>query len=133
MWQFSWKSEKKIFDLFLKTFLTNWGKNEDEKGKKWFQFLNYIHIRTKLYMWQFLWKSYKKFFDPSCKIFLLNWGKNEDEDQKFWKNEFDFWIFHMKISLYGIFHKNLRKKSFFKIFTWKGHTRTEVSKGLLQA
>ena len=48
-----------------------------------------------------------------------------------WKNEFDFWIFHIKIRLYGSFHKNLRKKGFFEIFTCKGHTRTEVLKRLM--
>ena len=33
MWQFSWKSEKKIFDPFFKTFFTNRGKNGDEDEK----------------------------------------------------------------------------------------------------
>ena len=31
MWQFSLKSGRKIFGPFFKTFLTNRGKNEDEK------------------------------------------------------------------------------------------------------
>ena len=35
MWQFSWESYGKFFDLLLKTFLTNQGKNEDEEEKNW--------------------------------------------------------------------------------------------------
>ena len=31
--QLSWKSEKRFFDPSCKTFLTNWGKNEDEDEK----------------------------------------------------------------------------------------------------
>ena len=47
-----------------------------------------------------------------------NDAKNEDEDEKIWKNDFDFWIFHIKIRLYDNFHENLRKKMdpFFKTF-----------------
>ena len=37
--------------------------------------------------------------------------KIEDEDKKNWKSEFDFWIFHIKISLYENFHENLRRES----------------------
>ena len=45
--------------------------------------------------------------------------KNKDEDEKIWKNEFDFWIFHIKIKLCDNFCEKLRiKKSdpFFKTF-----------------
>ena len=51
--------------------------------------------------------------------------------KKIWKSKFDFRTLHIKIRWYGTFHKNLRKKSFFKFFTWEGRTRTEVSKGLI--
>ena len=37
--------------------------------------------------------------------------KIEDEDKKNWKSEFDFWIFHVKISLYENFNENLRRES----------------------
>ena len=67
-------------------------------------------------------------FWPIFRAFLTNRGKNESEGEKIWENEFDFWILHIKIRLYGTFHKNLRKNIFFEIFTWKGHTRTEVSR-----
>ena len=56
------------------------------------------------------WKSEKKFFDSFFKQFLTNWGKNKDE--KNWENEFDFWIIHIKVRLYGNFHENLVKKKF---------------------
>ena len=35
MYQFSLKSEKKLFDPFFMTFFTNRGKNEDEDEKIW--------------------------------------------------------------------------------------------------
>ena len=40
--------------------------------------------------------------------------------KKLGKNEFDFWILHIKISLYENFHENLRKKMthFKDIFDW---------------
>ena len=69
----------------------------------------------------------KKFW-PIFRAFLTSRGKNKNECEKIWENEFDFWILHIKIRLYGTFHKNLRKNIFFEIFTWKGHTRTEVSR-----
>ena len=50
---------------------------------------------------------------------------------KIWENEFEFWILYIKIRLHGTFHKNLRKKVFFGIFTCERHTKTEVSKGLM--
>ena len=31
--------------------------------------------------------------------------------KKLGKNEFDFWILHIKISLYENFHENLRQKN----------------------
>ena len=61
---------------------------------------------------------------------MTNGSKNEDEDEKIWENEFNFWILHIKIRLRGTFHKNVRKKFFFEIFTCEAHTRTEVLKGL---
>ena len=33
---------------------------------------------------------------------------------------------------FWFFHKNLREKRFFLIFTWEGPARTEVSKGLIE-
>ena len=45
---------------------------------------------------------------------MTNQGKNENEDGKSSENEFDLWIFHIKIRLYGYFHENLRRK-----MTWK--------------
>ena len=35
MWQFSRNSEKKVFDPFYKTFLTNRDENKDEDKKIW--------------------------------------------------------------------------------------------------
>ena len=35
VWHFFWISEKKIFDPFFKTFLTNQGKNEDADENIW--------------------------------------------------------------------------------------------------
>ena len=64
-------------------------------------------------------------------IFMKIGEKNEDEDEKIWKNEFNYWILHIKIRLYRIFHKNVRKKFFFEIFIWEGHTRTELLKELI--
>ena len=52
-------------------------------------------------------------------------------NMKIWENEFDFWILYIKIRLHGTFHKNLRKKGFFGIFTCERHTKTEVLKGLM--
>ena len=77
-------------------------------------------------------KVWGKNFWLIFKPFLTNRSKNEDEDEKIWEYESDIWIFHIKIRLYGIFYKNLRKKFFFEIFTLDGHTRTEVSKGLIK-
>ena len=56
---------------------------------------------------------------------MTNRGKNEDVNEKIWENEFDLWILHIKIRLYGTFHKNLRKKVFFEIFTCEGHRGVE--------
>ena len=36
--------------------------------------------------------------------------KKKDENIKIWKNKFDFWIFCIKLRLYGNFQENLRKK-----------------------
>ena len=47
--QFYWKSEKKKFDPFFKTFLTNRGKNEDENENKWEHEFNFgiCHIKIR--------------------------------------------------------------------------------------
>ena len=65
-------------------------------------------------------KMWEKNFDSFFKPFLTNRGKNEDEDEKIWKNEFDFWILHIKIRLYGNFDVNLRTSNFDPIL---GHFR----------
>ena len=64
------------------------------------------------------WKS-----SLAISLFNFNWWEKvdatkEDDYEKDWKNEFDFWLLHIKIRLYGNFHENLRKKidPFFKIF-----------------
>ena len=59
---------------------------------------------------------------------MTNRGKNEDEDEGIWENEFNFGILHIKIRLDGTFHKNLRKKFSFEIFTCEGRTRTGVER-----
>ena len=51
-------------------------------------------------------------FDPFSRTFLPNWGKNEGEDDNIWENEFDFWIIHIKIKLYGNFHESQLKNVF---------------------
>ena len=84
---------------------------------KWIRFLNFRY--QNLVLWWFSWKSQKKNFDPLFKTFLTNRGKNENENEKIWKNEFNFWILHIKVMLYGTFHENLCKKiwpNFFKRF-----------------
>ena len=84
---------------------------------KWIRFLNFPY--QNLVLWWFSWKSQKKNFDPLFKTFLTNRGKNENENEKIWKNEFNFWILHIKVMLYGTFHENLCKKNwpnFFKRF-----------------
>ena len=178
MWQFSWNSEKKVFDPFYKTFLTNRDENEDEDKKIWKNEFDFwiLHIKTRLFknfhenLRKFLTHSLshfwlieakmkmkiKKFgkmslifdlsvsklgymaifiriclknFHPFFRTFLTIWGKNEDKDKKIWENVLNFWILHIKISICDNFHENWRKKVFFEI-TWKGHTRTEVTKGL---
>ena len=161
MKEFSWKCVKNIFDPFFKTFLTNWGKNEDEDEKNWKNEFDFwvFHIRIRLYrnfhenlsknflnhflshFWLIVAKmkmKIKKFgkmsaifelsisklgymaifmkicskkkIDPFFRTFSTNRGKNEDEDKKIWKNEFNLWILHIEIRLYGNFHENLRKK-----------------------
>ena len=110
MWQFSWKSQKKIFDPFFKIFLTNQGNNENEDEKSWKNEFNFwiLHIKIRLYgtFRESLWKT---IFDPFFRTFLTNWGKNEDENEKLWKNRFSFWVLHIKIRLCGSFHENLKK------------------------
>ena len=46
-------------------------------------------------------------------------AKNEDHDEKMWKNEFDFWIFQVKVRLHDNFYENLGRKNLtllYKIF-----------------
>ena len=51
----------------------------------------------------------EKFFDPFCRTFLTNRGKNKDEDEKIGENQFNFWIFRIRIGFYGNFQENPRK------------------------
>ena len=46
-----------------------------------------------------LLKIWEKKFDPFFKKFLTNRGKIKGEDEKIWENDFNFWIFHIKIRL----------------------------------
>ena len=39
-------------------------------------------------------------------------AKNKNEYEEIWKNEFDFWILHIKISLYANFNVNLWTENF---------------------
>ena len=48
MWQFSWKSEKTIFDTFFKTFFTNRGKNGDDDEKIWQNVFSFWILHIKL-------------------------------------------------------------------------------------
>ena len=109
-WQFSWKSEKKNFHPFFKTFLTNQGKSKTENEKIWENEFDFwiFHIIIRLY--STFHKNLRK------KTFLTNWGKNENENGKNWKNEFDFWILHIKIRLYSNLYENLRKKFHVELF-----------------
>ena len=65
------------------------------------------------------------------KNFWLIKAKMKMKVKNYEKNDFNFWILHIKIRWYGNFHENRRKEFFFEIFTCEGHTRTEVSKGLI--
>ena len=108
-----------FFDSFFKLFLTSRGKNEDEDEKfvkmsPNFEFsiskLGYVAIFMKI--WEKTFDPFLRHFWPFSNTFLTNRGKNKDEDKKVWKNEFDFWIFHIKIRFCGNFHENLGKKIF---------------------
>ena len=58
--------------------------------------------------------------------------KNDNKDEKIWNNEFDFWIFHVKIRLYDNFHENLTRKNltpFFEtFFTSRGKNESKNEK-----
>ena len=49
---------------------------------------------------------------------MTNLGKNEDVNETIWENEFNFWILHIKIWLYGNFDVNLETKKF---YSFLGH------------
>ena len=61
MWQFSWKSEKKIFDPFCKTFLTDGGKNKDEDKNIWKKTSSSFEFSISIlgYLWKGLILSHK--------------------------------------------------------------------------
>ena len=115
------------FDLFFKPFLTNRGKNKDEDEKIWKNEFDFWILHVKIGLYGNFHENPRKKYLPFLRHFWLIEAKYS-ECEKIWENEFDFWILHIKIRLYGTFHKNLRKNIFFEIFTWKGHTRTEVSR-----
>ena len=72
MWQFSWKSETKIFDPFFKTFLTNWGKNEDEEEKNWKNEIKFCILHIKIgFCGNFHENPRKKFLNHFF-FFLIN-------------------------------------------------------------
>ena len=105
----SWKSEKKLFDSFFKQFLTNQGKNKDEKN--WENEFDFwiIHVKVRLYG-NFHENLVKKIFDTFFREFLTNQGKNEDEDDKILGIVFNFWILYIKIRICGNFHGNWSKR-----------------------
>ena len=85
-----------------------WGWKDLEE---WIWFLNspyspYVNFHENL----------RKKTDPFFKTFLTNRGKNEIVNEKIWENEFDLWILHIKVRLYGNFHENLWKKNFDQFF-----------------
>ena len=104
MWQLSSNSEKTFFDLFCKTFLTTWDKNEDGDKNIWENEFNFwiLHIKTRLYK-KFSWKSEKTIFDSLFKPFLTNRGKRENGDQKFGKMSLIFDLFISKLGYMAIF------------------------------
>ena len=92
-----------LIEAKMKMKMNKFGKMSSNIG---FLILDYVVIFMKI--WE------KKNFDPFFKTFLNS-------------------IFELSISKLGcmeLFIKIWEKKFFFKIFTWEGHTRTEVSKGL---
>ena len=106
MWQFSWKSDKKNFDPFFKTF-----EDEDEDEKIWGKDFNFWILHIKFMLCHSIYENPRNFFlTQLCYTFLVNQSKNGDEYEKIRKNDFDFWILHIKIRLCGSFHENLRKK-----------------------
>ena len=120
-----WKSGKKVkwkssltislFNLHLpdkhggkKCQKWRWGWKDLEE---WIWFLNspyspYVNYHENL----------REKIDPFFKTFLTNRGKNEIVNEKIWENEFDLWILHIKVRLYGNFHENLWKKNFDQFF-----------------
>ena len=69
------------------------------------------HLFEKIHYMEIFMKSWENFFLTHLVSHLLtNQGKNENEDGKGSENEFDLWIFHIKIRLYGYFYENLRRK-----------------------
>ena len=100
--------EEKIWPIF-KTFFTYRSKNEnlnENSLRKWVRSLNspyqnYTEIFMKIYG--------KKVFKPLFRIFLISRGKYEYEEVKTSKNNFNFWIFHIKIRLCASFHESLKK------------------------
>ena len=92
-----------LIEAKMKMKMNKFGKMSSNIG---FLILDYVVIFMKI--WE------KKNFDPFFKTFLNS-------------------IFELSISKLGcmeLFIKIWEKIFFFKIFTWEGHTRTEVSKGL---
>ena len=69
---------------------------------------------------------------PISWTFLTNRGKNEDEDEKIWENEFNIWVFYIKIRLSGSFHGNLLKKNLThflgQVLTSQGKNKDEDEK-----
>ena len=99
---------KNILTLFVRHFLTNQAKIEDEDEKKLESEFDLWVLHIKIRLYANFHENLRLFWDEDGKKVV---AKNEDEDKKMWENEFYFWTLHMKIELYDNFHENLRKKS----------------------
>ena len=101
-------------------------KNGDEYEKIWKYECDFWILRIKIKLHSNFYEIWEKILTHFLRNFLLIKAKTKIKLKKIEKI-----ILHIRIRLYGTFHKNQRKKLFFKIFTWERHTRTEVSKGLI--
>ena len=114
----------KIFDPFFKTFLPNWGKNEDEDEKVRKNEFNFWVLHTKIKLCDNFHKNWRR--KKLLTHFLYFWLIEAINDEKFGKISSIFEFSIPKLGYKEVFPKILRKKVFFRIFSWR---HTKVFKG----
>ena len=116
----------------MKPFLINQGKNENEDEKIWKNELDFwiIHIKIRLFG-NFHENLLKKILTHFLRNFWLIESKIKMKMKKFGKISSIFGFSISKLGYMELFIKIWEKSFFLKFLLEKGHTWTEVSKGLI--